>query len=686
MPRFFSRVRPCRIPCSNLARNLAATYVLVFLVFSIRPADAAESQPPRLDTRSRQAITAISVSMRKAGEQFNAGQFEESARSLEKAMNQVDVAVRAGSPELYDVLLPKMQRIVDARVLIELEGVAISPFQPPQRPDAVATSMPTTSAEQPASGNGTTATPMLNPFSAENTGVSFVKQVAPILAGKCGGCHIRGSKGGFSLATFAELMKGPPEGVVIFAGDTIGSRLIETIKTGDMPRGGGKVTPIELAMLERWINEGAKFDGTDPSVQLTSLTPATSAPAATPAATPEMSPTPKAGTPTGKETVDFASQIAPVLVANCSGCHISAMQARGGLQMDTLARLFRGGDSGPIVQPGRGEASLLVKKLRGTEGDRMPAGGRPPLKDEEIQLISKWIEEGATIDPNLREESLDTMSQKAWLAAATDAEVTARRAEIAMRDFSLAGGTPDRLANHTSDHFALWGDVPSETLELVAGQAEAALQRASMILPATDLAAKGDAAESFFGGRASIYVMPRRYDYSEFAQMVERRSLPSDWESHWSYDGIQAYVAVVASPSDEEQEIADRLVAPIASLAVRSRAASVPRWFADGLGKVVASSDTKRDRDELARIQSELVTAVGSLKSGKDFFAGKLAPERADLIAAAVCDSFLTRQKRRGFDTVIRHLSEGKKFNDAFLAGMGVSPTDYFDAWLQWVK
>ncbi|EMI57854.1 c-type cytochrome domain-containing protein [Rhodopirellula sallentina] len=647
---------------------------------------AAESDAPRLDTRSRQAMTAISVSMRKAGEQFNAGRFEDSARSLERAMNQVEVAVRAGSPELYDALLPKMQRIVDARVLIELEGISISPFQPPPRPENQSVAANTAMPAATGTSNANTVPPTVNPFSTENTGVSFVKNVAPILVSKCGGCHIRGSRGGFSLATFAELMKGPPEGVVIFAGDTIGSRLIETIKTGDMPRGGGKVSPIELATLERWINEGAKFDGEDASVQLTSLTadtndPGTPNPASTPAA-----PMPRAGTPTGKETVDFASQIAPVLVANCTGCHINAMQARGGLQMDNLARLFRGGDTGPVIQPGRGEASLLVKKLRGTEGARMPAGGRPPLKDEEIALISQWIEEGATVATNLREESLTAMTQKAWLAAATDAEVTARRAELAMRDFSLAGGKTDKLSHHQSDHFSLWGDVPESTLTIVANQAEAALQKASIILPAKELAAGGAAAEAFFNGRASIYVMPRRYDYSEFAQMVERRSLPSDWESHWSYNGLEAYVAVVASAGDDEETIASRLAAPVASLAVRSRGDTVPRWFADGLGKVVAASDTKRDRAELARMQSELVTAVGSLKSGKDFFAGRLAPERADLLSAAVCESFLTRQRKRGFDTIIRHLRDGKKFDDAFLSGMGVTPTAYFDAWLQWVK
>ena len=83
--------------------------------------------------------------------------------------------------------------------------------------------------------------------------MSFTKNVAPILVNRCGRCHVSDSKGDFNMGTFAALMKGPPEGVVIFAGDTVGSRLIETIETGDMPRGGGKVTPDELKLLKEWI-------------------------------------------------------------------------------------------------------------------------------------------------------------------------------------------------------------------------------------------------------------------------------------------------------------------------------------------------------------------------------------------------------------------------------------------------
>ena len=106
----------------------------------------------------------------------------------------------------------------------------------------------------------------VSPASASLT--SFTGAVAPILVSRCGRCHVSDNKGGFSAASYSALMKGPPEGVVVFAGDTVASRLIETIETGDMPRGGGRVTPAELQTLKAWIAAGAKFDGTDPDAPI----------------------------------------------------------------------------------------------------------------------------------------------------------------------------------------------------------------------------------------------------------------------------------------------------------------------------------------------------------------------------------------------------------------------------------
>src|SRR6185437_2939663 len=91
--------------------------------------------------------------------------------------------------------------------------------------------------------------------------ISFTKQVFPIFNGKCANCHIRMAKGGFSMATFADLKKGSEAGTVFQPGKAQGSRLMEVLENGDMPRGGGPLAADEMMLIASWINAGAKFDG-----------------------------------------------------------------------------------------------------------------------------------------------------------------------------------------------------------------------------------------------------------------------------------------------------------------------------------------------------------------------------------------------------------------------------------------
>jgi len=104
--------------------------------------------------------------------------------------------------------------------------------------------------------------------------------------------------------------------------------------------------------------------------------------------------------------VSFAHDVRPLFdrgmgEAGCS-CHnsptgIGAML--GGLELSSLARLRRGGftTGAQIVVPGDPCRSYLVQKvsLSPPWGSRMPLNGPPYLTDEEIQLISDWIFEGA---------------------------------------------------------------------------------------------------------------------------------------------------------------------------------------------------------------------------------------------------------------------------------------------------
>ena len=69
--------------------------------------------------------------------------------------------------------------------------------------------------------------------------------------------------------------------------------------------------------------------------------------------------------------VSFSTDIAPVLLESCNGCHLGGQQASGGLRMDNYAALMRGGGSGAVIDPRQAADSLIVRKLTG-EGIPVP--------------------------------------------------------------------------------------------------------------------------------------------------------------------------------------------------------------------------------------------------------------------------------------------------------------------------
>ncbi len=632
--------------------------------------------------RQKQLYQAVVRSINTAGQNYVDGNGDASAASITAAAKEFRELIAISSPEDYDKLTPTMMQIERAHAMLQLEGVSVEPLFIPSRPTTTPTTLPSSNPSassmpaapvavmpKPTPPKPTPPAPK-KPAPPMNNGISFTSVIQPILVGRCGQCHVSGSKGGFQMTSYETLMKGPSEGVVVFPGDVIASRLIETIETGDMPRGGGKVPANELVALKTWIAQGAKFDGPDPTMSFSGA-PAMAAPAAD---------TPMVVRATGKETVSFASHIAPLLVDNCGGCHIDAMQARGGLRMDTFAQMLRGGDSGSVITPGKGEASLLVRKLRGSEGDRMPAGGRPALSDESISLVSKWIDEGATLDGASENQPITVMSQMAWVAKATPAQVSERRLKLANEHFALANAANAAIHQETTEHFHVLGTASAGTLKLVAEQAE-------LLLPQTKTLVGGPNGEAYYRGRATIFVLPKRYDYSEFAKMVEQRGVPNDWNSHWQFDGIDAYVAVVATDRDELEVISQRLVTPIAALAMATRGGDVPRWLAEGVGvNLSASGRGLLDRDARRKLEAEIYEAASAAKNSKQFLESKLTPEQSDRIGTAIVSTMVDRSRRRQFDAMLRELESGTAFDTAFAKSFGANIASYVDGWLGMVQ
>jgi hypothetical protein len=92
--------------------------------------------------------------------------------------------------------------------------------------------------------------------------------------------------------------------------------------------------------------------------------------------------------------IDFASQIEPILKAQCYECH-GEKKARGKLRLHVRDLALKGGATGPLLVPGDSAKSYLVQRLLGEGGeDRMPLD-EDPLTAEQTAVIRAWIDQGA---------------------------------------------------------------------------------------------------------------------------------------------------------------------------------------------------------------------------------------------------------------------------------------------------
>jgi hypothetical protein len=97
---------------------------------------------------------------------------------------------------------------------------------------------------------------------------SFAADVRPVLDQYCMECHKVGGEGheasGFSMVSYADVMKGTDNGPMVIAGDSLGSNLIVLMEgRADpsiyMPKGShGDISQAKIDKIKAWIDEGAK--------------------------------------------------------------------------------------------------------------------------------------------------------------------------------------------------------------------------------------------------------------------------------------------------------------------------------------------------------------------------------------------------------------------------------------------
>ena len=98
------------------------------------------------------------------------------------------------------------------------------------------------------------------------------------------------------------------------------------------------------------------------------------------------------------DAVSFDKQVRLIFQANCQGCHQPA-KAGGQYVMTDFAKLVKGGESGSAaVVPGKPEGSYLLQLITPKDGKAEMPKGKAPLTAAEIEIVKKWIAQGAKDD------------------------------------------------------------------------------------------------------------------------------------------------------------------------------------------------------------------------------------------------------------------------------------------------
>jgi hypothetical protein len=125
--------------------------------------------------------------------------------------------------------------------------------------------------------------------------------------------------------------------------------------------------------------------------------------------------------------VDFARHVRPILERHCYKCHGEKTQ-ESGLRLDVKQAALKGGDTeGPNIIPEKPVDSSLIRRITSKDEDQvMPPEGNP-LSAAEIDVLTRWIREGAVwpdgIDTAKLEDRRDHWSFKPLRVSADESSI-----------------------------------------------------------------------------------------------------------------------------------------------------------------------------------------------------------------------------------------------------------------------
>lgn len=375
--------------------------------------------------------------------------------------------------------------------------------------------------------------------------------------------------------------------------------------------------------------------------------------------------------------VSFVTDLAPQLSQRCIGCH-GKDRARQELRLDSFNALIEGSENGEVVDTISPASSMLLLKMLGeADGDRMPPNGRR-MDPEWIAKFEKWITQGAHFDGQDPTASLASVIQASRRTRLTGPELRKLAVTTAEKKWRLAFPQQAPQTQQTQNFLLVAPTALPHNLALLGEQAEETLSAINQQLGV----AKNDKTPANLKAPLTIYVIPKRYDFAEWSEMVERRSTgigPISWRS----EGGLGYLVLGPDTVNNQSLVQnENTFSQILTSALLGHWGA-PAWYADGRG-LFSIAQRNRRAPRIKRWQSQIVKVLPQVKRAQDLFDAKLPVEQIE-VASWAFSTFLGSDKKRAAQ-LHRSLQNGRVFDKAFAISYGKSPKDIGDAWLDTLR
>ncbi len=132
-----------------------------------------------------------------------------------------------------------------------------------------------------------------------------------------------------------------------------------------------------------------------------------------------------------QEAVVYTDIITPILQTKCYSCH-NANKQKGGLRMDEINLLMKGGKDGKVIVPGNADESEMIKRLLlPTDNEHhMPPKEKPQPTESQVNLIHWWISNNADAQKKVKELAQTDKVKKFLTSLQAPAIIQKQRTDI----------------------------------------------------------------------------------------------------------------------------------------------------------------------------------------------------------------------------------------------------------------